>query len=610
MTGTSIRDWTRRGALGAALSVSAACSAPDIETPPYEGAVSFAHGVASGDPQGDRVIIWTRVTADRAGAVPVRWIVARNRALTDVVKTGIVEANAGRDYTVKVDVTGLRPGAPYFYGFRAGEAQSAIGKTRTLPNGVVDEAKLAVVSCASFPHGYFNVYDALAQRDDIDLVIHLGDYIYEYGLTGYGGETALRLARIPEPEIECLRLDDYRARHAQYKTEPELQAAHAAAPWIVVWDDHEIANDCFVSGAENHQRSEGEWAARKRAALQAYYEWMPIREPEPGRAFEAINRSFAWGDLFKLVMLETRLLARTEPLDYAASLPLQQQRWNIANPERPIALRPYEADTAHMRLLPAIYEAVGDELRPVYDWARAQGLAAVAPDLPDGFFLAPDPAALDALLRAPERALLGDAQEQWLASELRTQAVWRVIGNQVLVAPVACPDLSETPEALANALERQRPGVSQLLKLSRFAFPLSTDTWDGYPACRERLYRAMREAGGALVLTGDSHGAWLNELGDEAGRVGVELGTTSVTSPSEADYFTPAGIDFAAGVMARNAHVKHADLIHRGFLVVTLTRDNAIAEYFAVSTVLSKDYETERRAAFTIAPDSTIARAP
>jgi alkaline phosphatase D len=223
-------ELTRRGALAATAGLAAAC-AQNIDTPPYEGVVAFNHGVASGDPRHDRVIIWTRVTPDQAGPVPVRWIVSRNRELTDVVKTGVVETNEARDYTVKADVTGLRAGAPYFYGFRAGEAASAIGKTRTLPRGRLDELKIGVVSCASYPHGFFNAYEALARRDDVDLVVHLGDYIYEYGLAGYGGDIAVQLGRVPTPDVECLRVQDYRLRHAQYKTEVELQAAHAIAPW-------------------------------------------------------------------------------------------------------------------------------------------------------------------------------------------------------------------------------------------------------------------------------------------------------------------------------------------------------------------------------------------
>ena len=599
---------TRRGALGAIGATTAAACTLDIETPSYEGAVAFNHGVASGDPRGDRVIIWTRVTPERAGPVPVRWIVARNRQLTDVVKTGVADANETRDYTLKLDVAGLRPGAPYFYGFRAGDQQSGVGKTRTLPRGRLNQMKLAIVSCASYPHGFFNAYEALGAREDVDIVVHLGDYIYEYGLSGYGGEAAIALGRIPSPEVELQSLQDYRQRHAQYKAERELQAAHAVAPWIVVWDDHEIANDCWAGGAQNHNEGEGEWATRKRAALQAYYEWMPIREPEQGRAFEAINRAYRFGDLFTLIMLETRLLARTEPFDYATQMPLQQTRWNFANPNAPVALRPEEPDVPGQRLLPSLFELAGDQLVAVYDWRRVGPALANPAQLPRGFHFSADLDAINAALNAPDRALLGEAQEQWFGRELNQSkqdgAVWQVIGNQVLMAPVAAPDLSATPPALAQALERLRPGVTQLLDLTRAPIPLNTDSWDGYPAVRARVLAQMRAAGGnTIVVTGDTHTAWASELNDGQGRVAIELGANSVTSPSDVEYFAAAGIDFSAGVRARNPHVKWTDAPGRGFVLLTLKKDEAIAEFFTVSTILAKQYETARIAAFAIAPD-------
>lgn len=601
------RGWTRRGALAAATGAVAACS-QSVETPAYEGPVAFNHGIASGDPQTHKVIIWTRVSPQNPGPVPVRWIVARNRELSDVVKTGVTETNEARDYTVKVDVTGLRPGAPYFYGFRAGAAESAVGKTRTLPQGDLDEVKFAVVSCASYPHGFFNAYEAMAERDDIDAVIHLGDYIYEYGLAGYGGDVATQLGRIPSPEVECIRLGDYRARHAQYKTQAELQAAHAIAPWIVVWDDHETANNSFATGAENHNQGEGQWANRKQAALQAYYEWMPIRDPQPGAAFEAINRSFQWGTLASLIMVETRLLARTEPFDYNSQLPIELQRWNFANPAAPVALRDGEPDVAAMQRLPRIYESVGGEMRPVLDWRRAGGMVADPKNLPAGFFIAPDVPALTQLLDAPDRQLMGAAQEQWLADELHTSVrsgcVWQVLGNQILMAPTNAPDLSGTPAPLADALERLLPGIKQQLKLTRFAFPLNTDSWDGYPGARSRVLAAMRAAqGNAIVLTGDTHTAWANEVNDATGRVAIEFGTTSITSPGDGEYFAPFGIDFAAGVRARNPHVKYTDSLHRGFLLLTLTREEATAEFFSVSNILSKEYETTRAVAYKVAPE-------
>lgn len=598
---------TRRGALAAlGLGAASACS-PEVEAPPYEGGIAFSHGVASGDPGSDRLLIWTRVTPERSGPVPVRWIIARNRGLTDVVKSGVVETSEARDYTVKVDVTGLRAGAPYFYGFLAGASTSPVGRARTLPKGRLDEMKVAVVSCASYPHGFFNAYEAIGQREDIDLVLHLGDYIYEYGLSGYGGESAIALGRVPSPQVECHSLQDYRQRHAQAKAEAELQGAHAVASWIVVWDDHEVANDAWSGGAENHQEGEGDWNERKRAALQAYYEWMPIREPEAGRAFEAINRSFKFGDLFTLVMLETRLLARAQPIDYARETPVVMQAWDFSNPNAPLPA-PAGQTGSNLRMLPVPFEDIGGELRPVRDWARVSVFVRDPTHPPPGLRLMPDVDRLNAMLAAPERVLLGEAQETWLAEELTKSkndgVTWQLIGNQVIMAPVTAPDLSQTPAALAAALEPLRPGVTTLLGFTRFPIPLNPDAWDGYQAARARVYEIFRRVGGnTLVLTGDSHSAWANELNDAEGRVAVELGATSITSPSDASYFTDAGVDFAGGVRARNPHIKWTDQVNRGFLVLTLTKRAATAEFVTVSTVTSKDYETATAATFTIAPD-------
>lgn len=599
--------FSRRGALGLGVAGAAACAAPNVETPAYAGEIAFNHGVASGDPRQDRVVIWTRVTPSAAGPVPVRWIVARNRELSDVVKTGVVETTEARDYTVKVDVLGLRAGAPYFYGFRAGQAESPVGRTRTLPRGRAARAKIAVASCASYPHGFFNAYDAIAREEELDLVVHLGDYIYEYGVDGYGGDRGMALGRVPSPQVECTRLEDYRARHAQYKQEAELQAAHAAAPWIVVWDDHEASGNAFTAGAEDHQMSDGDWAARKAAAIQAYYEWMPIRDPEPGRAFEAINRSFDYGDLFTLIMLETRLLARSEQFPIA-SIPIERRRWDFSDPSAPVAMRANQPDGPATRELPSIYEDVNGEMQPVLDWRRLQGLIAQAPNLPSGFYFKPDVAALDAVLRAPGRTLLGEAQERWLADELsrsrRRGAAWQVLGNQVLLAPLNAPDVSAAPPALLAALERLLPGVSRLIRLTRFPFPINLDSWDGYPASRDRVLAMLRQAGAsALVLTGDTHTAWANEVSDAQGRVAVELGATSITSPSESDYFAPVGMDFGAAVRARNPHVKFHDGIGRGYLRLTLTPERALAEYMTVSAIQSRQYEIARTAAWAIARD-------
>ena len=203
---------------------------------------------------------------------------------------------------------------------------------------------------------------------------------------------------------------------------------------------------------------------------------------------------------------------------------------------------------------------------------------------------------------------MGPAQEQWLAGELtrsrQARTAWQVLGNQVLMAPVQAPDLSATPPQLAAALERLSPGVTRLLKLTAFPFPLNTDAWDGYPQSRARVLQAIRAAGGnALVITGDSHTAWANELSDEQGRLAVEFAATSITSPSFSDLFRAGGVDFDTAVRERNPHVKWVDGMHRGFLVLTLTHQQARAEYFAVSTILAKQYQVQRVATFTVAAD-------
>ena len=600
--------WTRRGAAALGLSAAASACAKAPESPPYEGAVSFAHGVASGDPTHEAVVIWTRVSPERAGPVPVRWVLARNRKLTDVVKTGVFETGSERDYTVKIDVTGLRSNAPYFFGFIAGGQTSTIGKTRTLAHGRQADLKLGIVSCASFPHGFFNAYDALSKVDGVDVVLHLGDYIYEYGLSGYGGESAIALGRIPSPEIECTDLDDYRQRHAQAKTQTELQAAHAMCPWIVVWDDHEIANDCWTGGAENHNPPrEGDWGARKAAAIQAYYEWMPIRDPVAGAAFAAINRSFHFGDLASVIMLETRLLQRTKPFDYATEMPIRMRVWDFSNPAAPLPVNTPTGAPSE-RILPAPFEEIDGQAREVSDWIRVAPLMADTTHLPPGFFFMPDEERLNAALSAPERMMMGATQQRWLERELAQSAEarpWQIIGNQVLMAKVATPDLSDLPEPALEALEQVRPGARQLVNFTRAPIPLNTDAWDGYPAARAAALRAMRNAAGnVIVVTGDTHAAWANELEDEEGRVAVELGTTSITSPNDAEVFSRMGVDFGAALQPRNPHIKWTDQNNRGFLILSLTKDEAKAEFFTVSTVASTEYETARAASFTIAPQA------
>ena len=282
---------------------------------PDSGGV-FRHGVASGDPWSDRVILWTRVSTPAAGAVAVECVVAADVAMTAVVSHTSASADASSDYTVKLDVTGLQPNTTYYYRFSAAGAMSPIGRTRTLPatGTVAPRLRMAVVSCANLAHGFFNAYRRVAERADLDLVLHLGDYIYEYARDS--GDL-----RLHEPTGETVTLADYRTRYAEYHRDPDLQELHRQHPVIAIWDDHDIASNANATGSQNHTESvEGTWAARVAAAVQARNEWLPVRVADPADP-RRDYRGFRYGDLAEITMLEERLLARSPQLPTNTSIP-------------------------------------------------------------------------------------------------------------------------------------------------------------------------------------------------------------------------------------------------------------------------------------------------
>jgi alkaline phosphatase D len=535
----------RRGVLsliGLAAAAPAAAQSPDK-------AGRFLHGVASGDPQADRVIIWTRLTTDGNVSQAVGWEMAMDRDFTAVAAKGTAVAGPDRDFTVKADVTGLKPGTDYFYRFRAQGAVSPIGRTRTLPAAGVRDVVLAVASCALYPQGYFNAYQAIAEEPRLDAVLHLGDYIYEYGGPGsYGMGSAVAGERPHDPPHEIVSLADYRRRHAQYKSDPQLQAAHARAPWIVVWDDHESANDSFLDGAQNHEPPEGDWAVRKAAALRAYFEWMPIREPASGQGMaEAAMRSFDFGDLAALIMVETRLSGRTQQLTL----------------ER--------------------------------DLGPGRGPQEVA--------------AFKAKLNDPNRRMMSAAQETWLATELSRSVkaghTWQVLGNQVLMTRVESPDLKAalTPEQYAAVPQGFRGWIDQMAADARLGLPRALDMWEGYPADRERVYDLARAAGARpIVVAGDSHAFWANELHDAAGRrVACEFGTSGITSPGAGEFLP--GVDLGALIAKAGKEVVFSDQIAHGFVRLTLTPAEAKADMVAVSTITSQTITTSTVKSFRVVPE-------
>lgn len=511
--------------------------------------VRFVHGVASGDPAPDGAVIWTRATAEEgyAGDIGLRWHVASGPDAAPLA-SGDVWARASADHTAKVEVGALRPGTDYHYWFETADGlRSPVGRFRTLPVGAVDELVLAVASCQLYPGGLFNAYADMAALPRLDAVVHLGDYIYEYGETGYGAEIGRRLGRLPDPPHEIVTLADYRRRHAQVKSDPDLQAAHARAPFICVWDDHEVTNDGWIGGAENHQpETEGDWAARKAVAMQAYFEWMPIRDPDPLRAREAIFRSFEFGDLATLAMVETRLLARDKQVAPKGELPAMERV-----------------------------------------------------------------AALLAELERPERELLGRGQSEWLegvlGASVQAGKPWQLLGNQVVMARVAGPDLEASlgaeafAEMRAQMPEQYRAQIDAALAGYRAGVPFNLDGWDGYPHARERLYELFTRTGSRpMVLSGDSHAAWSNNLHDRSGRLaGIEIGCTAITSPSYGSILPGLGQFLAAA----NQDVAFCDQDNKGYALVTLTPEQARAEHVTVSTIYAKPFERHVTAAFSARPD-------
>lgn len=447
------------------------------------------------------------------------------------------------------------PGSKYYYRFRIADVTSPVGRTQTLPTGALQKLGIAVASCSNYPFGHFNAYEAIALDPEVDLVLHLGDYIYEYGPDGFGGETGQALGREHAPAHEIITLADYRKRHAQYKADPQSRQMHAAHPLIAIWDDHEFANNPWTGGAENHQpATEGSWDDRRKVSLQAYYEWMPIREPAPGADAAAYWRHYRFGDLASMVTLETRHTGRARQIDYS---------------EHADALET-EAGTRHF---------------------------------------------IDEVLADPSREMLSPDMQTFLGASLETSVSegvrWQILGNQIPLARTASPRLS------AEAIERLAETVSDdnLERAKRYAargdraLPLYLDTWDGYPAARERLYAQATRAGvpGLIVLTGDSHSFWFNDLQDGSGRpAGVELGTTGISSPGDFKAFGNEGAALMDDALIdSNPEVVWTEGIHNGYLRLTLSHERAIADYLAIDTVTDRVYSISRLKRFEIERGAT-----
>lgn len=326
----------------------------------YNGRLSFSmdpvfapfyHGVASGDPLQDRVIIWTRVTSlAPVDSILVEWKMATDTNFQNIVNQGNLYTKEEKDFTVKVDVTGLQPNTWYYYMFTGLGVNSIIGRTKTAPVGAISNVRFAVVGGSNYNNGYYNAYNHIAYRNDIDAVVHTGDYIYEYGTNSYGNHPDRGLA----PAWDCVTLSDYRMRYSHYRLDPDLRLLHQQYPWWVIWDDHETANDSYMTGAENHNPStQGAWADRKAAGLQAYMEWIPCREiNDPAHPTKKISRSVKYGDLAHVIFLDTRLEGRDDPNGLPVDDPnktiLGQHQYNWFTSE---LLKAQYTDTAQWKII-------------------------------------------------------------------------------------------------------------------------------------------------------------------------------------------------------------------------------------------------------------------
>jgi alkaline phosphatase D len=485
----------------------------------------FTHDVASGEPRQHQVMLWTRYVPGAGDAARLSWQVSRTPDFARLAAQGEVMAEAAHDYCVKPVAEGLRPGEWYFYRFRDGAGRtSPVGRTKTLPDGPVSRFALGFFSCSNLPFGWFNAYGHAAARRDLDLMVHLGDYLYEYGAGHYPDPGEETPGRLIQPANEIVHLADYRLRYAAYRSDPDLQRLHRLFPMIAMWDDHESANDSWEGGAQNHQPdTEGSWDARKAAAVQANREWLPVAD-------EASWESYEIGDLATLFKPETRLTARSRQFTYGAVLRGQGNRG-------------------------AALAAFRDG--PWQDPART--------------------------LMGPEQEAWLAAG---LRRSAARGAKWQVLAQQVVMGSAALPP-EALSWAAPDAPERTRNAIAAGVDAGRVGLPFNLDSWDGYPAARRRLLHSALDANANLVvLSGDSHNAWGFDLDLDGHPAGVEFAGQSVTSSGyESEVTRVAPADLARAIIARNPQLKWADTSRRGYATLTLTPARATGEWLFLDTI-------------------------
>ncbi|MBT5186413.1 MAG: alkaline phosphatase [Kordiimonadaceae bacterium] len=511
----------------ATLAVSSVASSQEATQ------VGYHHGVASGDPLQDRVIIWTRITPDNInhnGLLHVNWDVATDKNFNDIVSNGHIHTGQGNDYTAKADAAGLKAGQKYYFRFKVGDQISPIGETRTLRAQGMDEVRLAVVSCSNYPFGYFNAYKAVCDNGEFDAVLHLGDYIYDYQQGRYQSENAEKMGRLVDPPHEIVTISDYRRRYAQYRTDPDLQEIHRRFPFICAWDDHEFANNTYFEGAENHNPGEGDWHKRRAAANQAYFEWMPMREEQLFVSY----RSFDFGDLVTLAMLDTRLIGRERGLTYGEDV--------------------IDGDNE------GFHKRLETEER--------------------------------SMLGAPQERWLRNT----LKTSKKSGVPWQILGQQIIMSCQKSPPVYPllTDEEKAAGSDAQKESWKAHLDLG---FRYNADAWDGYQPARKRVLDMLEEhAVNPIVVAGDTHCGWAHSLCHETGgkHYGAEFAVQGITSPGAGDN-NPHADEIMEKYLELNDHMAYTSTYGRGYMTVTITQEASIADWYVVSDIESKNFTVSHK---------------
>lgn len=502
----------------------------------------FTHSVASGDPGTDRVILWTRFVPADGGSARLKVEVSADERFENLIRRGEAVAHPTADHCAHAAVDGLEPGRWYFYRFVAPDGRrSPAGRTRTLPAKGVERLRIAVVGCANATSGWFNAYAHAAARDDLDLVVHTGDYIYESPIDRSDALAELAAARGIVPAGEAVTLADYRLRYGSYRSDPALQELHRRHPMIVIWDDHEIANNSWRDGAKGHRPEDGSWTVRKAAGIRAFREWLPMTASD--------YAAYQIGDLATIFRLETRLLARNQQLDLAA----------------------VAASTQPQAALAAFAKG------PLLDPARTLMGARQERWLADG---------LVASVRSGTRWQVLAQQVVMGASRMpKVSSEWYGPGQQ--------------------ATRREEAELRLAELATQAGVPTALDRWVGYPAARQRLLdSAVRAKSDLVVLSGDSHNAWAYDLDSHSRPAGVEFAGHSVSSLGIDKRFGGDPAAVARDYLQRNPELRWCDTSRRGYMVVELTREAARCEWLFLpsrevrsTTVLDRHYEVAEHGA-------------